>query len=190
MKIISEKTLISLIVFIFGILIGSDIGNFKEYVKKYRLEETRKYWDSLEYKLIPNLNMRIYGDRFGGSIMEAMINADILFRKENGLNDLTAVPEFECKDKEKEEYVTKIGKCYARAYKEELISDLNKKKESYTSLEKIQKLLDELYNFKMSIYSHDYAFWILMCWFFYPKKDEEIGEEQPSELTNNKKENL
>lgn len=188
MKIISEKTLISAIVFIFGIFIGSDIGNFKEYVKKERLEETRTYWGYLEYKLIPDLNMRIYGDRFGGSIMEAMINTDISFRKEMGLNDLTAIPEFECKDKEKEAYVTKIGQCYARAYKDELISELDQKKQSYTALQNAKTLLKDLYNFKFSSYSHGYAFWILICWFFYPKKDEEIGEEQPSGLTNNKKE--
>ncbi|MGN7442020.1 hypothetical protein [Pseudomonas lactis] len=190
MKIISEKTLISVIVFIFGIFIGSDVGNFKEYVKKERLEETRTYWGYLEYKLIPDLNMRIYGDRFGGAIMEAMINTDISFRKEKGLNDLTAIPELECKDKDKEEYVTKIGQCYARAYKDELISELDQKKQSYTALQNAQTLLKDLYNFKLSIYSHDYAFWILIGWFFYPKKNEETEEEQPSELTNNKKESL
>ncbi|RMN04351.1 hypothetical protein [Pseudomonas savastanoi] len=181
MKIISEKTLISAIVFIFGILMGSDIGNFKEYVKTNRLEETRKYWDSLEYKLIPNLNMRIYGDKFGAPIMEAMINADILFRKETGLNDLTAVPEFECKHNEKEEYVKKIGQCYARAYKDELISELDKKKDSYTTLQNVQILLKDIFNFYTSGYSHSYLLWFACAYFLYPTKNEEIDEGEDEE---------
>ncbi|KWS79712.1 hypothetical protein [Pseudomonas amygdali] len=188
MKRTVQKYYITAFLFFIGLLIGSDIGNFKDYVKKNSLEETRTYWGYLEYKLIPDLNMSIYGDRFGGSIMEAMINADILFRKENGLNDLTAIPEFECKDKEKENYVTKIGQCYVRAYKDELISELDRKRDSYTTLQNLQILLKELFHFLTSSYSSIYVTWFAWAYFLYPTKDEEVEGEQPSELTNNEKE--
>lgn len=178
MKIISRNTYIYLILVFFGVLIGTDIGNFKEYVKQDRLVETRTYSGYLEYKLIPDLNMRIYGDRFGGPIMEAMINSDMSFRKEKGLNDLTAIPELECKDKEKEEYVTKIGECYVRAYKEELISELNQKKQSYTNLQNAKILFKDLFKFITSTDSSCYVVWLAWAYFLYPKRDEELGESE------------